>query len=204
MHLTDTDLIQHASKQLLCWDCSKFKSENRLPSHWNFFPIFKRIKIFRQSSFVCLSVCLIVSILSVYVCLPIHHSVHPSSSSSMFIIPLCHLFCMSVHPPIFNMSVCSSICLYICLFVHLSVCPSFCLSIFLSVHPSSFLLCSSFVCLSVCQYVSMSVGLLNFYLSVHFPSVCLSICLFFHLSLCPSVCLKKPQWWLFTQMLRFH
>ena len=162
-----------------------------MPSHWNFFPIFKRIKIFRQSSFVCLSVCLIVSILSVYVCLPIHHSVHPSSSSSMFIIPLCHLFCMSVHPPIFNMSVCSSICLYICLFVHLSVCPSFCLSIFLSVHPSSFLLCSSFVCLSVCLSVCQYVGR-----SAQFLSVCsFSICLFVHMSVFPSlslsVCLSK-------------
>jgi len=69
---------------------------------------------------------------------------------------------------------CLSVCLSVCLFIHLSVCLSICLS----------------VCLSVCPSICLSV-FLSLCLSVH-TSVYLSICLSVHLCVTHS-------WFLFYQ-----
>jgi hypothetical protein len=58
--------------------------------------------------------------------------------------------------------------------VILTVYPSVCLSVCLSIHLSVYL----YVCLSICLFIHLSV----------YPSVCLSICLFIHLSVYPSGC----------------
>ena len=69
------------------------------------------------------------------------------------------------------MSVCSCICLFVCLSVRESVCSCVCLFVCLSVRV--------FVCSCVCMFVCLSVRV----------SVCLSICLSVCVSVCQYVCL---------------
>ena len=82
---------------------------------------------------------------------------------------VCLVVCLSV-----RVSVCSCVCLFVCLSVRVSVCSCVCLSIYIS------------VCLSVCQYV------------------CLSVCIFVFLYVCPSVSLYVGMTFLILLKPVFH
>ncbi len=126
------------------------------------------LSVFTSVCFVCLYICLFclslhLSVLSVFtsVCLPTYLCVY---------LPL-HLFISSF-----------PVCLSIHLFKLLSVCPSILFfSVFLSIYSLyTYTLNGMFVCLSICLFAD------SLACSFSFPSVCLSVFLSFHLSVCPS------------------